>query len=109
MRQQFKKYIIEPPLLSTLDKGELLYVYLVISEHAASSVLLREVNGEQRPIYFVNKMFTDCQTRYLPLEKLILALVLTSRKLMHYFQAHPIAVYIEFLLKNIVSKEDLSG
>ena len=51
----------------------------------------------------------NCQTRYLPLEKLVLALVLTSRKLMHYFQAHPIAVYTEFLLKIILSKVDLSG
>lgn len=70
-------------LLSTLDEGELLYVYLAISEHAISSVMLREVNGEQRLIYFVSKTFTDCQIRYLPLEKLVLALVLTSRKLMH--------------------------
>ena len=31
--------------------------------------------------------------------KLVLALVLTSQKLMHYFQAHPIAIYIEFQQK----------
>ena len=34
------------------------------------------------------KTFMDCQIRYLSLEKLVLALVLTLRKLMHYFQAH---------------------
>ena len=39
--QQFKKYLIEPPLLSTLDEGELLYVYLAVYKHAISSVLLR--------------------------------------------------------------------
>ncbi|GFY91006.1 hypothetical protein Acr_07g0012020 [Actinidia rufa] len=33
--------------------GELLYVYLVILEHAVSLVLLREVDGKQRLIYFV--------------------------------------------------------
>ena len=53
--QKFKKYLIEPPLLSTPDKGALLYVYLAISEHAASSVLLIEVDREQCPIYFVRK------------------------------------------------------
>ena len=83
--QQFKKYLIEQPLLSTPDEGELLYVYLTISEHAACSVLLREVDGEQRPIYFVSKIFTDYQIKYLSLEKLVLALVLTSWKCMHYF------------------------
>ncbi|GFY91125.1 hypothetical protein Acr_07g0013210 [Actinidia rufa] len=47
--------------------------------------------------------------RYLPLEKLILALIVTSRKLMHYFQAHPISVYTEFLLKDVLLKANLSG
>ena len=46
--------------------------------------------------------------RYLPLEKLVLAFVLTSQKLVHYFQAHPIAMYMEFLLKTILSKANLS-
>ena len=68
-----------------------------------------EVDAEQHLIYFVIKTFTDCQTRYLPLEKLVLALVMTSQKLMHYFQTHPIAIYTKFPLKNILSKVDLSG
>ncbi|XP_057506540.1 uncharacterized protein LOC130789741 [Actinidia eriantha] len=107
--QQFKKYLTEPPLLSTPDEGELLHVYLAVSEHAVSSVLLREVAKEQRPIYFVSKTLTDCQTCYLPLEKLVLALIVTLRKLMHYFQAHPISVYTEYPLKDILLKADLTG
>ena len=107
--QHFKKYLTEPPLLSTPEEGELLHVYLAVSEYAVSSVLLREVANEQRPIYFVSKTLSDCQTRYLPLEKLILALIVTSRKLMHYFQAHPISVYTEYPLKGVLSKADLSG
>ena len=50
--KQFKKYLMEPPLIFMSDEGELLYVYLAILEHAVSSVLLREVNGEQRPDLF---------------------------------------------------------
>ena len=42
------------------------------------------------------------------MEKLVIALVLPSRKLMHYFNAYPIAVYTEFLHKNILIKADLS-
>ncbi|XP_057484915.1 uncharacterized protein LOC130771317 [Actinidia eriantha] len=107
--QQFKKYLTEPPLLSTPDEGELLHVYIAVSEHAVSSVLLREVAKGQRPIYFVSKTMMDFQTRYLPLEKLILALIVTSRKLMHYFQVHPISVYTEYPLKDILLKADLTG
>ena len=61
--QNFKKYMTEPPLFSTLDDGELFYVYLTLFKYAASSVLLREVDGEEHPIYFVSKTFTDCQIR----------------------------------------------
>ncbi|GFZ15738.1 hypothetical protein Acr_25g0001470 [Actinidia rufa] len=106
---QFKKYLTKPPLLSTSDEGKLLHVYLAVSKHAVSLVLLKEVANEQCPIYFVSKTLTDCQTRYLPLEKLILALIVTSRKLMHYFQAHPISVYTEYPLKVVLLKVDLTG
>ncbi|GFS41376.1 hypothetical protein Acr_00g0073960 [Actinidia rufa] len=44
-------------------KGELLYVYLTVSKHVVSSVWLRELNGEQRPIYFASKTLMDCQMR----------------------------------------------
>ena len=55
----------------------MLYIYLVVLEHAVSSVLLREVDAEQRPIYLVSKTFIDCQTRYLPLEKIGVGLSFT--------------------------------
>ena len=51
----------------------------------------------------------DFQVRYLPLKKLVIALVITTRKLMQYFQVHLTAVYTEFSLKNMLMKADLSG
>ena len=73
----------------------------LLSQHAVSLMLLREANGEQRPIYFVSKAFTDCQTSYVLLKKLVLALVITIQKLMHYFQAHPIIVYTKGVFGNV--------
>ena len=43
-------------------------------------------------VYYVSKTLADAKTRYLPLEKLALALVMASKKLNHYFQAHKIVV-----------------
>ena len=60
-------------------------------EHVVSVVLLRD-QGVQRPVYYINKTMVDAETRYLPLEKLVLALVHTIRKLPHYFQTHTIYV-----------------
>ena len=49
-------------------------------------------------MYYINKTLVDAETRYLPLEKLVLALVHTTRKLPHYFQAYTIYVLTKYPL-----------
>ena len=60
-------------------------MYLSISKHVVSAVLLKNQEGVQMPIYYINKTLVDAETQYLPLEKLALALVHAKRKLPHYF------------------------
>ncbi|XP_028126300.1 uncharacterized protein LOC114323039 [Camellia sinensis] len=107
--QGLKKYISTPPLLSTPKLREELYLYLAVSEQAVSAVLIREVEKEQRPVYYVIKTLLDAETRYLPLEKLVYALLIASRKLQHYFQGHTINVLTKFLLRSVFSRVDFSG
>lgn len=73
-------------------------MYLVVSEHVMSVVLLKNQKGTQRPIYYINKTLVDAKTRYMPLEKLALAFVHATRKLPHYFQAHIVYVLTEYPL-----------
>ena len=49
-------------------------------------------------MYYISKTLVDAETRYLPLEKLVLALVHAMRKLPHYFQAHTVFVLTEYPL-----------
>ncbi|KAJ8632913.1 hypothetical protein MRB53_026249 [Persea americana] len=107
--QQLKQYLSSPPLLSTPTLGEALFLYLSVSDHAVSSVLVREDNGQQRPIYYTSKTLLDAETRYLQLEKLALALVTASRKLSHYFQTFTVVVVTEYPLKALLRKADFSG
>ena len=86
----------------------MLYLYLVVSDHAVSSILIREENGQQRPIYYTSKIPFDSKTWYLQLEKLALALVSPSRKLSHYFQTFTIVVVTEHPLKSLFRKADFS-
>ena len=76
-------------MLLASKPSEDLFMYLLVFEHAESAVLLRD-QSVQQPIYYVSKTLVDVETRYLPLEKLVLALVHATRKLPHYFQAHTI-------------------
>ncbi|XP_028080313.1 uncharacterized protein LOC114281927 [Camellia sinensis] len=57
---------------------------------AVSVMLLKKELEKQRPMFYVSKAMVDAETQYLPLEKLILALMVAAMKLMHYLQAHTI-------------------
>lgn len=75
---EMKAYLSSPPLLSMPKPGEYLLVYLAVSEVAVSAVLIRESKGTQSPIYYFSKTLVDVEMRYSHMEKLALALVITS-------------------------------
>ena len=84
--------------------------YLAIFEHATSSVLLRkDDNGVQRPIYYTSKAMVDAEKWYPTSDKIILALVVSVKKLRPYFQAHTIAVVTNLPFQKILQKLDISG
>ena len=83
-------------MLKAPDPKEDLFMYLLVSDHAVSIVLLRD-QGVQHPIYYISKTLVDVETRYLPLKKLVLALIHVTRKLSHYFQAHTVYVLTDII------------
>lgn len=83
--QKLKQYLQQAPLLSMPREGDVLFLYLVVSDHATSSVLMREEERVQYPIYYTSKVLLDSKTRYLSLERWALALVVAERKLRLYF------------------------
>ncbi|XP_058215685.1 uncharacterized protein LOC131326817 [Rhododendron vialii] len=106
---KLKSYLCSAHLLVKPVAFETLHLYLAVFPHAVSSALVRREGLEDQPIYFSSRTLLPAQTRYLPLEKLLLALVTAARKLLPYFQEHPIIVLTEFPLKNLLRKADLSS
>ena len=91
--EDLKQYLSNPPILSKPEKEEVLYAYLAVTDYVANLVLVRNNDRIQRPIYYVSKSLQEAETRYLPLEKAVLAIVHAIRKLPYYFQAHTIMVF----------------
>ena len=60
------------PILSCLDPGEDLSMYLAVSKYVVSDVLLKDQKGVQKPIYYISKTLVNAEKRYLTLEKLAL-------------------------------------
>ena len=106
---KLKEYLASLPVLTKLQTGELLYLYLVVAEEAMSSVLVQEEDRRQRPVYYANKRLTGVEIQYSPMEKLAFTLIILVRKLRPYFQAHTIIVLTNQPLRQVLSKPELSG
>ena len=104
-----KTYLSSPPILVSPVEGELLTLYLAISDFSTSAVLVRDKERVQHPVYYCSRALRGADESYPRMEKLILALVTAARKLRLYFQAHTIEVPIEYPMKQVLHKPETSG
>jgi hypothetical protein len=63
----------------------------------------------QYPVYFVREVLSDSKTQYFHIMKLAYALLITSHKLSHYFQAHQIEVHTSSTLGEILNNREATG
>ncbi|XP_028124872.1 uncharacterized protein LOC114321845 [Camellia sinensis] len=107
--QHLKQCMANPPLLSQALSGEILFLYLAVSKTAVSAALIREDSSVQRPVYYISRALKGVEQNYPLLEKMALALVIASRRLRPYFQAHSIVVLTDQPLKKVMQQPELSG
>ena len=97
-----KTYLSSPHVLVSPSEGELLTLYLAVLKFSTSAALVRERDGIQQPVYYCSRVLRGAEERYLKMEKLILALVTTARRLQPYFQTHTIEVPTEHQMRQIL-------
>ena len=104
-----KTFLSSPPILVSSSEGELLTLYLVVSDFSTSAVLIRDKDRVQHPVYYCSQALRGVEERYPKMKKLILALVTTARKLRPYFQAHTIEIPTEYPMKQVLHKPETLG
>ena len=103
-----KTYLSSPPILVSPTEGELLTLYLAVSDFSTSDVLVRDKERVQHSVYYCSRALRGAEERYPRMENLILALVTAARKLRPYFQAHTIEVPTEYPMKQVLHKLETS-
>jgi hypothetical protein len=69
----------------------------------------RRVESIQCLVYYISKVLHDAKTRYLEVHKLLYVVLIASRKLCHYFQAHKISVVTSYPLKAVLHNPNVTG
>jgi hypothetical protein len=63
----------------------------------------------QRPVNCVSEALSESKACYRPVQKVLYTVLITSRKLQHYFQEYSIAVITDYPLGDILRNQDATG
>jgi ribonuclease HI len=113
--ENLKALLTNAPILVSPAAGEALLIYVAATTQVVSAAIVVERREEghallvQRPVYFTSEVLSETKVRYPQIQKLLYAVILTRRKLQHYFESHPVTAVSSFPLGEIIQSREASG
>src|SRR5207244_11670606 len=102
--------VLVPPM-----PKEPLLLYIAATSHMISTTIVVERQEEghiqkiQCPVYFVSEVLSESKIRYPQVQKILYVVIITTQKLAHYFQAHPISLFTSFPIGDILHNRRATG
>jgi hypothetical protein len=114
------KFLTTPPVLKPQRRAtpsqsiEDLLLYISCTTHVVSTALVVErAEGHaypvQHPVYFISEVLGPSKKKYPQVQKLLYAVLLTARKLRHYFDDHKVIVVTGFPIGDILHNKEAIG
>jgi hypothetical protein len=96
------------PILVPPTAREALLIYVAATTQVVSAAIVVERREEghalpvQRSVYFISEVLSETKIRYPQIQKLLYVVILTRRKLRHYFESHSVTVVSSLPLWEII-------
>jgi hypothetical protein len=113
--QDLKHHLQSSPILTAPQPGENLLLYITATTHVVCMAIMVERQeeghafGMQGPVYIISEVLSESKVHYPMIQKILYGILITFRKLCHYFDAYNILVVSDFPLAYILHYRDATG